>query len=356
MPTTPPQLIEQAARHSSHLERLKSHDVKVLRETMSAIETRLLGRLARNDISAWSRTRAETQLAAFREMLTAEYTDQLIPQIWRQIDELALYEAGFEVRSLGNVTANFDYRLPTDNQILTAIRVNPLSVRGPDNGALLATFLDEWSRRQISATTGAIRAGFAQGQTTAEVIRGLREVAFVANDNGLQAVVRTGLQHAANQARQATWEANSDIVKRYRILATLDSRTSAQCQAMDGRVFKIGEGPVPPFHVSCRTTTIAVLDDRFSFLEEGATRSARDPETGKVVSVPANQSYYDWLKTQPAQVQDSIIGQTRGKLLRDGGLSSQRFSELQLGKNFQPLTLAQMRELDPVAFVKAGVE
>jgi SPP1 gp7 family putative phage head morphogenesis protein len=355
MPTTPAQLIEQASRHISHVERLKSHDVNVLRDTVQRIETALLGRLARNDISAWSRTRAETQIAAFREFLTGEYQSELLPQIWRQIDELALYEAGFEVRSLGSVTVNFDYRLPTDNQVLTAVRVNPLSVRGPDNGSLLEPFLESWSQRQVAATTGAIRAGFAQGQTTGEVIRNLRDVVFPANDNGLGAVVRTALQHSANQARQATWAANSDIVKRVRWLSTLDSRTSEQCQSMDGRLFPIDKGPRPPLHINCRSSTVAVLDDRYAFLDEGATRSARDPETGKVKSVPANQSYYQWLAGQPAAVQDSIIGPTRGKLLRDGGLSAQRFSELQLSKNFQPLTLDQMRDLDPVAFIRAGI-
>jgi hypothetical protein len=135
---------------------------------------------------------------------------------------------------------------------------------------------------------------------------------------------------------------------------------------MSDRVFPIDEGPRPPLHINCRSTTVAVLDDRYKFLDEGATQSARDPITGKVESVPAGQSYYGWLKTQPAAVQDSIIGPTRGKLLRDGGLSAQRFSELSLGKNFQPLTLygrdlpgggreMGMIDLEPTAFIKAGL-
>ena len=48
------------------------------------------------------------------------------------------------------------------------------------------------------------------------------------------------------------------------------------------------------------------------------------------------------------------IGPVRGKLLRNGGLSADRFSELQLGQNFQPLTLEQMQELEPLAFKRAG--
>ena len=59
---------------------------------------------------------------------------------------------------------------------------------------------------------------------------------------------------------------------------------------------------------------------------------------------------------QPAKVQDSIVGSTRGKLLRDGGLSAGRFAELQLGKRFEPLTLDEMRQLEPIAFHKAGLD
>ena len=111
---------------------------------------------------------------------------------------------------------------------------------------------------------------------------------------------------------------------------------------------------LPPYHYNCRTTTVAALDRSFDFLNRGETRAARNPD-GKIEKVPAKQTYYSWLKNQPKAFQESVIGTKRTKLLRDGGLSSERFAELQLGKSFEPLTLKQMRELDPVAFEKAGI-
>lgn len=105
---------------------------------------------------------------------------------------------------------------------------------------------------------------------------------------------------------------------------------------------------------NCRSATTAVLNDKFKRLSEGRTRSSRKPD-GTVKSVSANQTYYDWLKDQPVRFQNEVIGPKRGKLLRDGGLSSQRFQELQLGKNFNPLTLDQMKKLEPVAFGKAKI-
>ena len=97
------------------------------------------------------------------------------------------------------------------------------------------------------------------------------------------------------------------------------------------------------------------LDERFDFLDEGATRSVRGA-SGKVSSAPAEQTYYQWLKDQPYEFQKTAIGPTRAKLLNEGGLSSERFAELQLSKNFKPLTLDEMRELEPMAFIDAGID
>ena len=69
--------------------------------------------------------------------------------------------------------------------------------------------------------------------------------------------------------------------------------------------------------------------------------------------VRGDLAYYDWLKQQPAAFQDKAIGPVRAKLLREGGLSIERFSELQLDRNFTPLSLSQMKHLEPLAFERA---
>jgi len=130
---------------------------------------------------------------------------------------------------------------------------------------------------------------------------------------------------------------------------------SHECRARDGEVLPLDSTDLPPWHHRCRTVFTAVLDDRFSFLEEGATRAARDPETGKIVREPAKKTYYQWLKEQDRPFVESVIGPKRAKLLLDGNISAQRFAEMQLGKRFEPLTLAKMRELDPLVFERAEV-
>jgi hypothetical protein len=89
------------------------------------------------------------------------------------------------------------------------------------------------------------------------------------------------------------------------------------------------------------------------FLDKAGSQFARGPDG--VSHVSPDLTYYGWLKTQSAKFQDSVIGPERGALLRNGGLSSGRFAELQLNKNFKPLTLNQMKELEPLAFEAAGI-
>jgi hypothetical protein len=86
---------------------------------------------------------------------------------------------------------------------------------------------------------------------------------------------------------------------------------------------------------------------------QGVTRPA--VMNGKVEHVPGSESFYEWLKRQPASFQEQAIGVARAKLLRDGGLSAKRFAELQLDRNFKPLTLDELRQIEPLAFKRAGL-
>lgn len=356
MASTPRQLIDQATRHAVYLERYKTQAVSEYQTLLKRMERSAISALAGENITDWSRTRLNKELAAIRAAMR-EVGQDISGLMRRQSLALAEYEAGFEVRSLSKVGVNVDFTLPSDTQLRAAVFGRPLQAQGPYQGTLLESFFDEWPERAIARMDGAIRLGYARGRTTQQLVSDIYASGGAADMSrrSLSSVVRTGLAHSANEARQETWAANSDIIKAERIVATLDDRTSSECRSLDGQEFPLGKGPRPPFHISCRTTTVAVLDDRFAVLDEGGTRAARDPETGKVERVPAKETYYGWLKKQPESVQDSILGPTRGALLRDGGLSAQRFAELQVGRRFEPLTLRQMRRLEPVAFTRAGL-
>ena len=83
-------------------------------------------------------------------------------------------------------------------------------------------------------------------------------------------------------------------IKKYKYVATLDSRTSELCRELDGKEFEVSKAQTgvnyPPMHPRCRSTTISVIDKTdYSRLK----RSARD-ENGEIQYVPKSMTYKEW--------------------------------------------------------------
>ncbi|HEM5038904.1 TPA: minor capsid protein [Streptococcus suis] len=124
---------------------------------------------------------------------------------------------------------------------------------------------------------------------TAEVIN----AQFGKGSYNSRRLVRTEASHFHAEMEALAYEEAE--VERYRLVAVLDLRTSSICREHDGEVYLVSERVkgknYPPLHPWCRTVTIALDDDEWL---AKATRSARDPVTGKTVQVPANMTYKDW--------------------------------------------------------------
>lgn len=133
---------------------------------------------------------------------------------------------------------------------------------------------------------------FAAGSGIEEMSKDLSQK-LNTNYNNAVRLVRTEVNYISNQATMDSYK-DSGVVKKFKILATLDSRTSEICREMDGKVFNVSESQVgvntPPFHVRCRTTTVPYFEDTNN---EDFERAARDSK-GKVYYVPANITYKEW--------------------------------------------------------------
>lgn len=349
-------LIDSTVRHQVFLERAKSGEVNQFTAFLQQIDRSLRLRLAEAELTDFNRARLERLLKSVESTLDGIFNSYYNELAGHLID-LAEYEAEFESRNLANVlTSNtFETVIPAMQQVRAAVLATPLSVRGADGGKLLEPFIRDWTTAERKRITGAIRQGYFEGQTNGQVIQalrgtranGFRDGILATTTRNAEAVVRTAVQHVASVARFETWQANDGLVTGYRWVSTLDSKTSPQCRTLDGQVFSLNKGPKPPLHIRCRSTTVAELDGRFSFLKGGRTRAAQDGPIG------ADTTYYQWLKRQPAEFQDEVLGPTRGNLFRDGGLSAERFSKLNLHRDFTPMTLDQMRKKEPAAFIKA---
>lgn len=340
-------------RHQVYLERLKAGYVKDYDEAIREADQAILEILRALDLarlSEISRKGLKKLLSDLQEAQAGIYgkqADSLMANLSKAADSEALFEQKLimDIAAGAGITAS----VAVAKQSFKYAKLQPVQATGD----MLEDFVADLSKRQIARINKEVLKSVAQGRTisqTVQAVRGTKARNFKdgiisMNSRDARTIVRTATQHVSQSARAATWEANSDIIDSYQIIATLDGRTSTQCKSLDQMVFEIGKGPQPPFHPNCRTTTVPYFKP--SVWDEGATRSAL------FGPVDSSQSYYDWLGNQTVAFQDDAIGPIRGKLFRDGGLSADEFSRLQLDKNFQPITLEEMQKLSPRAFEKA---
>jgi SPP1 gp7 family putative phage head morphogenesis protein len=172
------------------------------------------------------------------------------------------------------------------------------------NGLLAGETTPSIAKRLI----GSLQFG-EDAKTVKQLIAAGGQSTAVAN-NQVVALVRTSINQVANTASQQVYQSNQDITKKYRYVATLDSRTSSICRALDGREFEYGRGPMPPQHFNCRSTTVPVID--YDQLSRDFGFKVEPPSAGKRAAsggqVPAGTTYGDWLANQPRATQAEVLG------------------------------------------------
>jgi len=346
--------VDTSTRHQVFLERLGVDTTAKVVAKANKLETVVTGALqgelkTNSDLES---VLAEIQDAGLQTLADATW------ELSATLEQLGEYESQYNGRELGGYTRGVRIRTLKAAEAYKLALENPI----PATGDLLADFIENWSTAEIESVGKLVSRGFMNGWTNQDIVRAIRGTRAANYEDGVmavvrkdaEAVVRTSVQQVANTARMETWARNSDVVIGYKIVAVLDGVTTIVCRGLDqrcrdGLVFKVNNGPQPPLHVNCRSTTVPVLAEKYDWLKEGAMRSS---ETGPV---DASEGYYSWLKRQPSEFQDEALGATRAKLFRDGGLSAERFAELSLNKRFEPMTLEQMRRLEPLAFKRAAL-
>jgi SPP1 gp7 family putative phage head morphogenesis protein len=200
-----------------------------------------------------------------------------------------------------------------------------------------------------------VREALQTGSPVPEVRRRIQEVTKQTARQA-EAVARTGFSHATSVADQTVAEANDDVIIGVMWLSTLDSRTTMTCASLDRTVYRTDEGPRPPAHFNCRSR-VTMLTRDITDIAQGKTgkptkaeleaagerrtqgkRDGIDYQQGRARPFDAGTSYGDWLKRQPAAVQDEVLGRKRGKLFREGKVQIEQF----VGSDYQPLTLKEL--------------
>lgn len=349
----PKNLLDLAIRRQVTLERLKAGQVQDFNGVFRAVASTVRKKFGQLDgeLTGSTRKAFTSWMKSTEKEIRGIYAKQVklfTPELEKVAGVYAAIEASDITASMFNPV---NLRAASPRDAFKLAQRLPM----PFNGEPFEDFIGKLAGNETDRVVNTMRRGFFQGRTNQELVREIIGTKAANYKDGILEVsrrnasttVRTSIQHAANAGRNATWEANKDVVSQYEWVSTLDGRTSHQCKGLDGQKWDVGKGPTPPIHQNCRSTTVAILADEFKFLSEGRTRSSLDGP------IPADNSYFDWLKTQDPAFQDLALGPTRAKLFRDGGLTPEQFRGLQLNKNFEPMTLAEMKALEPEAFEKA---
>lgn len=364
-------LQDAAVSHAVDLQQFGNGLVARIIATLNRSDADLVARLqAALDglpASAASVERIEALLASVRALNLQAY-QQIERELTAELRALADYEAGHQL-------ALFEATIPP--QIITRVGVAAVNVdqvfaaamARPFQGRLLREWAQDIGEARMVRIRDAVRMGFVQQESIGQVVqrirgtraRGYKDGLLEIDRRGAAAVARTAISHVASFTRDRFHEQNADLVKAEAWTSALDSRTSEGCRIRDGKQYTPGDhkpighkvpwlGGPGRLHWQCRSTSVPVLK---SWRELGididevpaGTRASMDGQ------IPSDTTFAAWIKRQSAARQDQVLGATRGRLMRAGGLDLPAFYD----NKGTMLTLDELRERDAAAFRRAGL-
>lgn len=247
--------------------------------------------------------RLEDMRAAFREINAKAYS-KAAKGLTDNLASIAAHEAEFAAKAVksAGVAVDLGNTIPSASFLKTLITTTPLPF-SDDGHTLLMPWLSDTEAGRLRRLQGALTMGFGEGESTAQLVTRIRGTKAKNFTDGILQTSRkdaTTIALTANSAIQnAAREETFKRMKSIRFLewsAILDGRTSQLCQGRSGTIYPIdAPHPSPPAHPRCRSILIP----------------RRDNEGKK------HKPFGDWLKDQPASVQDEVLGKARADVFRN---------------------------------------
>lgn len=221
-------------------------------------------------------------------------------------------------------------------RVLARKRVREIVTKSAVHGLLVREWVEgsrDQARRQVEQQ---IRLAVGRGETNEGIARAARRAQRRARRD-VRGVIRTSSTFLSSKTRLDTYRLNRGVIAAIEFVATLDERTTPICGKWDGTQWDVGDPAiqVPPLHFNCRSTLVPVVD----YEKAGIPAPPEGQRAAKGGPVKASVTYRQWFRKQPAKVQDSIVGPTRGRMLRKGEIS---FAEM-IARDNRVLTLDELR-------------
>ena len=341
-------MIDQTIRHHIFLQRYSSAEIKKLAPPLKRIaaKTKRLMRENAGALDANESQRLQSLLADIDATINAEM-QTIGDKIGAIVRPLAENELEFYQSALTQQSTVLPVGLPANSAQIVASNATMRLVSG---SVVKTETIDSVIDTLKSSSTTAIRRailedGLLAGALPGEIISNVTAIAGQKTRTNAEAVVRTVVNAVSSEAQQQVAQANANLLEGMKWLSTLDGRTSPVCRARDGKIYPVGSPVTPPAHYRCRSVMVMVLKKEYRVAGIEKTRSS---ETGYVSD---KTTYQSWLRQQPAPVQRDILGDTRYKLFKKGGIELDKFVD----SSGIEYTIDQLRATNALAFMKAGV-
>lgn len=304
---------DDSIAHQAWMVRLYRTRAAGMVKALRAVERDILERIERTNPETFTRYHLEQMVTRVNDMvreLTAVGRAQLTQDVHDVVKRETAWLAGTVNR---DIPVAVDVVGPHLTAVYSAVSSSPMS------GQPIRDWWSDMDRGLRSAIDREIRIGHVEGQSPMQIARRLRGTRRAGYSDGVfgrvvhrrvEALVRTALSHAQHVAREEFYRENDDLIGGVQIVATLDNLTSLICMNYDGRVFPVDEGPRPPFHPNCRSTTVPVVK---SWRELGFDRDELPEGTRASIDgqVPEATRFPQWIAAQSEERQLQVLGRAR---------------------------------------------
>jgi len=288
---------------------------------------------------------------ATKEEIKAEvrrFKKELSTNLEGHMDEYGSSQLDFHTNNLDKAVGEvYKVRRPRANKSLDALIGT--NIEGDFTLTQQVSKISENEFRRISSTiNGGIAKGLTNKEISEKIVRSTKLTQSQAN-----ALVRTSITRASTMAQVKTMESNESLLKGYKFVAVLDSRTSQICSSRDGSEYPLDDkAHLPPLHWRCRSTItpitksyselMAQKDDR---VKKKILQALPERELKKLDGrSPQKEGYGAWLSRQSMEVKLRHFSgdEERLQLFERGSLALTQF----FGNKGKKTNIASLRRLD----------
>lgn len=308
-------------RHSIYVEGVKTHQSLKFNKTLTSIDLELRNYFAQydnfEDLSKQELNKILRDITKIQKKLYDKYFEQL------KLDVVEFIKADIIVQKeiqKDNSNKKLWPLLALNASYLISKINNNIN---PATGLTIDETFDLLKRNNIAKINNAISIAWSNKESFDEALRSIKGSKKLNWKNGKMAAMFNANSNEVHTIFQSVSsiiqnKLEKEIYKRYIWISILDDRTTLICRGRHKRTYVYGKGPIPPAHRNCRS---------------------------KIMPLSAHNSnspvgFFEWLKNQPSDIQNKIIGSYRGSQLRNGKLTYADFPKF---NGMKPISINEFK-------------